>query len=112
MTIKKTHTGIVITKDGPQRKKLHQTESMWVVGKTECYRKDTGKRHFAEHTRRRLLLDSIEAVITRVLDVRPYRHFWIVEVDVFSWGRYSSTTIIRDIEKDARQVKPGDTVTV
>lgn len=27
MTIKKTHTGIVITKDGPQRKKLHQTES-------------------------------------------------------------------------------------
>jgi hypothetical protein len=62
MTIKKTHTGIVITKDGPQRKKLHQTESMWVVGKTECYRKDTGKRHFAEHTRRRLLLDSIEEI--------------------------------------------------
>jgi hypothetical protein len=58
----KTHTGIVITKDGPQRKKLHQTESMWVVGKTECYRKDTGKRHFAEHTRRRLLLDSIEEI--------------------------------------------------
>lgn len=33
MTIEKTHIGIVITKDGPKRKKLHATESMWVVGK-------------------------------------------------------------------------------
>lgn len=57
-------------------------------------------------------MNTVDAVITRVLDVRPYRHFWIVEVEVLSCGRYSSTTIIRDIEKDARQVKPGDTVTV
>lgn len=34
MTIIKTHTGTVITKDGPKVKKLHQTERMWVVGKT------------------------------------------------------------------------------
>ncbi len=33
MTIIKTHTGTVITKEGPQVKKLHQTERMWVVGK-------------------------------------------------------------------------------
>lgn len=32
MTIVKTHTGTVITKDGPKVKKLHQTERMWVVG--------------------------------------------------------------------------------
>lgn len=57
-------------------------------------------------------MNTVDAVITRVLDVRPYRHFWIVEVEVLSWGRYSSTTIIRDTEKDAWQVKPGDTVTV
>ena len=57
-------------------------------------------------------MNTVDAVITRVLDVRPYRHFWIVEVEGLSWGRYSSTTIIRDTEKDARQVKPGDTVTV
>ena len=57
-------------------------------------------------------MNTVDAVITRVLDVRPYRHFWIVEVEVLSWGRYSSTTIICDTEKDARQVKPGDTVTV
>lgn len=62
MTIKKTHTGIVITKDGPKAKLLHETASMWVVEKNECYRKDTGKRHFAGHTRRRLLLDSIQLI--------------------------------------------------
>ncbi|WP_417635583.1 hypothetical protein [Citrobacter freundii] len=57
-------------------------------------------------------MNTVDAVITRVLDVRPYRHFWIVEVEVLSWGRYSSTTIIRDTEKDARQVKTGDTVQI
>lgn len=57
-------------------------------------------------------MNTVDAVITRVLDVRPYRHFWIVEVEVLSWGRYSSTTIFRDTEKDARQVKAGDIVTV
>ena len=57
-------------------------------------------------------MNTIDAVVTRVLDIRPYRHFWIVEVGVLSWGRYSNTTIIRDSEKEARQVKPGDTVTI
>ncbi|MCE1943115.1 hypothetical protein [Enterobacter roggenkampii] len=57
-------------------------------------------------------MNTVDAVITRVLDVRPYRHFWSVEVEVLSWGRYSRKTIIRDTEKDARQVQPGDTVTV
>ncbi|SYU94077.1 hypothetical protein [Klebsiella pneumoniae] len=42
MTIMKTHTGTVITKDGPKVKKLHQTERMWVVGKNEFYHKETG----------------------------------------------------------------------
>lgn len=51
MTIVKNHTGTVITKDGPQVKKLHQTERMWVVGKNEFYHKETGRRHFAENTR-------------------------------------------------------------
>lgn len=57
-------------------------------------------------------MNTVDAVVTRVLDVRPYRDFWIVEVEVLSWGRYSSTTIIRDTEKDARQVQPGDTVQI
>lgn len=57
-------------------------------------------------------MNTIEAVVTCVLDVRPYRHFWIVEVEVLSWGQYSNTAIFRDNEKDARQVQPGDTVTI
>lgn len=43
-------------------KKLHQTERMWVVGKNEFYHKETGRRHFAENTRRRLLLDTIKPI--------------------------------------------------
>ena len=57
-------------------------------------------------------MNTLDAVVTRVLDVRPSRHFWIVEVEVLSWGRYSNTTIIRDSEKEARQVQPGATVTI
>lgn len=43
-------------------KKLHQTERMWVVGKNEFYHKETGRRHFEESTRRRLLLDTIKPI--------------------------------------------------
>ncbi|EHQ2381230.1 hypothetical protein KRA76_000531 [Escherichia coli] len=62
MNVIKTHTGIVITRNGPQVKKLHQTKRMWVVGKNKFYHKETGRRHFAENTRRRLLLDSIRPI--------------------------------------------------
>lgn len=57
-------------------------------------------------------MNTIDAIVTRVLDVRPYRHFWVVEVEGLSWGRYSNTTIIRDSEKEASHVKPGDTVKI
>nr|ARD69323.1 Hypothetical protein [Raoultella ornithinolytica] len=40
MAVQKIHTGIVITKDGEVTKKFHETPTMWVVNKTECYRKD------------------------------------------------------------------------
>ncbi|HHQ5749633.1 TPA: hypothetical protein ACSRGZ_000457 [Klebsiella pneumoniae] len=62
MAIEKTHIGTVITKDGPKTMRLHETKAMWVVGKTECYHKETGRRHFAEHTRRRLLLETIRPI--------------------------------------------------
>ena len=62
MSVIKTHTGIVITRDGLQVKKLHQTKRMWVVGKNEFYHKETGRRHFEENTRRRLLIDSIKPI--------------------------------------------------
>ena len=63
--VTKTHIGVVITRDGEKLKKLHATESMWVVGKNECYHKETGRRHFAENTRRRLLMETIKPLENR-----------------------------------------------
>ncbi|HIE7554596.1 TPA: hypothetical protein ACXPG1_000043 [Citrobacter amalonaticus] len=58
----KTHTGIVITRDGKKRLKLHSTENSWVVGRCESYDKKTGYRWGAPNMRRRLLLDSIKPI--------------------------------------------------
>ncbi|EPK6146007.1 MULTISPECIES: hypothetical protein [Klebsiella pneumoniae complex] len=63
MTIEKTHIGIVITKDGPKRKKLHATKRMWVVSKNELHHKETGRRQFSEQTRRQLIIDSIQPIV-------------------------------------------------
>ncbi|HEC2615820.1 TPA: hypothetical protein R2K51_002472 [Raoultella ornithinolytica] len=57
-------------------------------------------------------MNTLDAVVTRVLDVRPYRRFWVVEVEALCYVGYSNTAILRDSEKKARQVKPGDTVTI
>ncbi|HDZ0460206.1 TPA: hypothetical protein RRT90_004852 [Klebsiella pneumoniae] len=38
MTIVKNHTGTVITKDGPQVKKLHQTERLIVIRGSNFFR--------------------------------------------------------------------------
>lgn len=39
MSVIKTHTGIVITRDGEKRMKLHSTETSWVAGRCESYDK-------------------------------------------------------------------------
>lgn len=57
-------------------------------------------------------MSAIDVVVTRVLDVRPCRDFWIVEVEVSDWGSYSQATIICNSEKEAREVRAGDTVTI
>lgn len=62
MSTSKTHTGIVVTRDGPKRMKLHQTAVSWVVGKSETYDKKTGYRWGAPNMRRRLLLESIQPI--------------------------------------------------
>lgn len=64
MAISKTHTGLVITKDGEKRFKLHETRSSWVVGRNESYDKRNGRRWGAPQFRRRLLLDSIKPIKT------------------------------------------------
>jgi hypothetical protein len=57
-------------------------------------------------------MNTVEAVVTKVLEVRPYRNFWITRVEVLSEDGYSHTEIISYSERDAREVKPGDTVTI
>ncbi len=44
MSVIKTHTGIVIIRDGEKRMKLHSTETSWVAGRCESYDKKTGNR--------------------------------------------------------------------
>lgn len=56
----KTHTGTVITKDGEETKKLHETATTWCVGRNETYRKEDGRRSGAPLTSRRLILSSIK----------------------------------------------------
>ncbi|MEG1688166.1 MAG: hypothetical protein RR308_00180 [Hafnia sp.] len=58
----KTHTGLIVTKDGEKRLKLHQTATTWCVGPRETYDKFTGRRVGAPLTKRRLKLDSIEPI--------------------------------------------------
>jgi hypothetical protein len=50
-------------------------------------------------------MNTLDAVVTRVLDVRPYRHFWIVEVEVVSWG----DTATRPSSAIAKRSPPGST---
>jgi len=57
-------------------------------------------------------MNTVEAVVTKVLDVRPYRKLWITRVEVLSEGGYSNTEIISYSERDAREVRPGGTVTI
>lgn len=45
-----------------ETEKAARNGRMWVVSKNEFYHKETGRRHFAENTRRRLLLETIEAI--------------------------------------------------
>lgn len=60
MSITKTHTGVVITKDGEKKVQLHETATTWCVGKGETYRKEDGRRSGAPLTSRRLILSSIK----------------------------------------------------
>jgi hypothetical protein len=48
------------------------------------------------------LMNTLDAVVTRVLDVRPYRHFWIVEVEVLSWGDTATRPSSAIAKKPAR----------
>lgn len=57
-------------------------------------------------------MNRIDAVITRIIDVRPYRRFWLVEVEVNAYGSLTKTELFKDSEEQARTVKPGDVIAI
>ena len=61
MAVIKTHTAVVIRKDGRHRVRVHQSATAWVVKGTECYYKDTGARVGAPG-RGRIELDTIREI--------------------------------------------------
>lgn len=62
MATKKTHTAIVIRKDGPHKVRVHQTATTWVVSGQEFYYRDSGARVGAPG-RGRIELDSIREIV-------------------------------------------------
>ncbi|KAF1366772.1 hypothetical protein [Yokenella regensburgei] len=63
MKTNKTHTGIVITRDGEKTVELRETATTWCVGPRETYRKEDGRRCGAPLTKRRLKLASIKPIL-------------------------------------------------
>lgn len=57
-------------------------------------------------------MNAVEAVVVKVLDVLPRRNYWITRVEVLGEGGYSNTDLISYTERDAREIKPGDTVSM
>lgn len=62
MSKPKTHTGVVITKEGEKTVKMRETATIWCVGPKETYDKFTGRRVGAPLTKRRLRLESIKPI--------------------------------------------------
>lgn len=44
MSKPKTHTGVIVTKDGEKTVKIRETATTWCVGPRETYDKFTGRR--------------------------------------------------------------------
>lgn len=80
MSVQKTHTGVVITRDGKRRLSIHETENSWVVKSTESYGKTTGYRWGAPNMRRHLILDSIKPIAVKQLPegkLRTHNSTWM-----------------------------------
>lgn len=57
-------------------------------------------------------MNTVEVVVVKVLDILPRRNYWITRVEVLGEGGYSNTDLISYTERDAREIKPGDTVSM
>ncbi|WP_193162928.1 hypothetical protein [Enterobacter ludwigii] len=57
-------------------------------------------------------MSTVTGVITQVLDRWPAGSSWMVEVEVFAYGRYHHADIPAFTERDAKAIQRGDQVTV
>lgn len=57
-------------------------------------------------------MNAVEVVVVKVLDILPRRNYWITRVEVLGEGGCSNTDLISYTERDAREIKPGDTVSM
>lgn len=57
-------------------------------------------------------MNVVEVVVVKVLDILPRPSYWITRVEVLGEGGYSNTDLISYTERDAREIKPGDSVQV
>ncbi|MFK8832487.1 hypothetical protein [Klebsiella michiganensis] len=57
-------------------------------------------------------MSQIDAVVTRVIEYWPMNGLWMVEVEVMADGQYLRTDISASTKREARAIRPGDTVLI
>lgn len=57
-------------------------------------------------------MNTIDAVVTRVIEYWPINGSWMVEVEVMTDGQYLRTDISASTKREARAIQPGDTVLI
>ncbi|HBR5070480.1 TPA: hypothetical protein L9X71_000787 [Klebsiella pneumoniae] len=58
------------------------------------------------------MMSQIDAVVTRVIEYWPMNGLWMVEVEVMADGQYLRTDISASTKREARAIRPGDTVLI
>lgn len=57
-------------------------------------------------------MNTLDAVVTRVIEYWPINDFWMVEVEVMVGGEYLRTDITVSTKREARAIQPGDSVLI
>ncbi|HIC1650823.1 TPA: hypothetical protein ACW0IK_000463 [Klebsiella variicola] len=57
-------------------------------------------------------MNTIDAVVTQVIERWPINGSWMVEVEVMADGQYLRTDISASTKREARAIEPGDTLSI
>lgn len=57
-------------------------------------------------------MNTIDAVVTRVIEYWPINGSWMVEVEVMADGQYLRTDISASTKREARAIQSGDIVLI